>query len=189
VNAYDVVKEHHNVLRRLGKKMSDAPVGTPERQTSLDELLVELDIHLRIEDDLYYPAMAAASKLVAIAHAEHRQINDQLAVALRTPPNSPEYEAGGNPSHCLEAHADEEERDLIPRPLHRPKRRRTRTLGPQMTARIQKLRSSTIEKLHVKGRQRASERSDGDVSSAVQTSRCARNHLSCGSRDPPAVAA
>ena len=70
MNAYDVLKEHHNVLRRLGKKMSDAPVGTPERQTYLDELLVELDIYMRIEDDLYYPAMAAASKLVAIAHAD-----------------------------------------------------------------------------------------------------------------------
>ena len=53
MNAYDVVKEHHNVLRRLGKKMSDAPIGTTERQTSLDDLLVEFDIHMRIEDDLY----------------------------------------------------------------------------------------------------------------------------------------
>ena len=35
-------------------------------------MLIELDIHFRIEDDLYYPALNAASKLIAIAHAEHR---------------------------------------------------------------------------------------------------------------------
>ena len=49
-------------------------------------MLVELDIHFRIEDDIYYPALAAASRLIAIAHAEHRQVIDQLAVLLRTPP-------------------------------------------------------------------------------------------------------
>ena len=31
-------------------------------------------------------------KLVAIAHAEHRQVFDQLAVVLRTRPEAPEYE-------------------------------------------------------------------------------------------------
>ena len=41
---------------------------------------------MRIEDELFYPAVQAASKLVAIAHAEHRQVFDQLAVVLRTPP-------------------------------------------------------------------------------------------------------
>ena len=154
MNAYDVLKEHHNVLRRLGKKMSDAPIGTTERQTSLDDLLVEFDIHMRIEDDLYYPAMAAASRLVAIAHAEHRQIYDQLAVALRTTPDSPEYEAEWKSFlTVLEAHADEEERDLIPPPAPVDlSDEELEHLGQKMTARIQKLRSSTIEKLHVKGR-------------------------------------
>ena len=41
---------------------------------------MELDIHMRIEDDLFYPAVSEASSLVAIAHAEHRQVWDQLAV-------------------------------------------------------------------------------------------------------------
>jgi hypothetical protein len=55
--------------------------------------LIELDIHFRIEDDLYYPALGAATKLIAVAHAEHRQVIDQLSVrsrnwATRWPPRS-----------------------------------------------------------------------------------------------------
>jgi hypothetical protein len=58
----------------------------PERQDFLDDLLVELDIHFRIEDDRYYPALSAASSLIAVVHAEHRQVIDQLSGLLRTPP-------------------------------------------------------------------------------------------------------
>ena len=49
--------------------------------------------------------------------------------------------------------SDEEERDLIPPPAPVDlSDEELEHLGQKMTARIQKLRSSTIEKLHVKGR-------------------------------------
>ena len=92
MNAYDVLFDHHNTLRGLCSKITAMPPTSAERRDTLDELLVELDIHMRIEDDLFYPAVqAAASKLVAISHAEHRQVIDQLTVVLRTPPQAPDY--------------------------------------------------------------------------------------------------
>ena len=99
VNAYEVLIDHHNTLRGVCKKMTSHRPGSPERQDCIDELLLELDIHLRIEDDLFCPAYWAArvNNLVAIAHGEHRQIFDQLATALRTPPKK--------------------ERDMIPAPV------------------------------------------------------------------------
>src|SRR3954469_18674346 len=118
MNAYDVLFDHHNVLRGLCKKITGLTPTSDERQATLDQLLVELDIHMRIEDDLFYPAVQAATKLVAIAHAEHRQVFDQLTVVLRTSPAEPEYEAEWNAFvTVLDAHADEEERDLIPPPV------------------------------------------------------------------------
>jgi hypothetical protein len=153
-NAYDVLRAHHNVLRGLGTRLKAAPVGSVERQDILDELLVEFDIHMRIEDDLYYPALSAASTLIAIAHAEHRQIYDQLAVALRTPVTSPDYEAEWNSFlTVLEAHADEEERDLVPPPAPvNLSEAELEDLGNAMAARMDKLRNSTVARLHVKGR-------------------------------------
>lgn len=154
MNAYDVLREHHNLLRRLGHAMSQAPAGSTQRRRCTDELLREFDIHMRIEDDLYYPAMAAASTLIAIAHAEHRQIYDQLAVALRTHPKSQHYQAEWDSFlTVLEAHADEEERDLIPPPA--PVNLTTgelEALGHKMRTRMYRLRTSLLHRLRVKTR-------------------------------------
>ena len=152
MNAYDVLCEHHNVLRGLCKKITELPPTSDERQSFLDELLVELDIHMRIEDDLFYPAMQAASTLVAIAHAEHRQVFDQLAVVLRTPTDAADYDDEWRAFvTVLDAHADEEERDLCPAPVEMSDDE-LNALGDAMRQRIDELRDSTVEKLHVKGR-------------------------------------
>ncbi|BBU23246.1 hemerythrin HHE cation binding domain-containing protein [Mycobacterium xenopi] len=146
-----MLQDHHKVIKGLVKRISEAPA---ERQDLLDELLVELDIHFRIEDDLYYPAMSAASRLIAIAHAEHRQVIDQLAVLLRTPPSAPGYaDEWRSFARVLEAHADEEERDMIPAPPPvQLSDEELDTLGNQMAGRIKELRDSTVHKLRVKGR-------------------------------------
>ena len=105
------------MLKGLVRKVSLTPAAAPERQQYLDDLLVELDIHFRIEDDLFYPALSAATSLIAIAHAEHRQVIDQLSVLLRTAPTAPTYDDEWHSfATVLEAHADEEERDMIPVP-------------------------------------------------------------------------
>ncbi len=80
MRADQVLIDHHVVLRALCKEVTATPAGTPERQDRVDAMMAELDIHMRIEDDLFYPAVAAASTLVAVAHAEHRQVSDRLAL-------------------------------------------------------------------------------------------------------------
>ncbi len=72
MNAYDVLKEHHIVIKGLGRKISEAPVNSEERHALFDEMLMELDIHFRIEDDLYYPALKDATKLIAVAQLGSR---------------------------------------------------------------------------------------------------------------------
>ncbi|PJE22524.1 MAG: hypothetical protein CK431_16115 [Mycobacterium sp.] len=154
MNAYEVLKDHHVVLKGLGRKVSEAPVNSQERHELFDEMLLELDIHFRIEDDLYYPALAAASELIAIAHAEHRQVVDQLGVLLRTPQSSPNYPDEWNTfKTVLEAHADEEERDMIPAPAPvQITDAELEELGDKMAARIAQLRSSSLHKLRTRGK-------------------------------------
>jgi len=152
MNAFDVLFDHHNTLRGLCKKITAMPPASDERQEILDEFLVELDIHMRIEDELFYPAVQAASQLVAIAHAEHRQVFDQLAVVLRTPPDAPGYQGEWESFvTVLDAHADEEERDLCPPPVEMSDDE-LESLGGKMRERMAELRDSSVEKLHMKGR-------------------------------------
>jgi hypothetical protein len=152
MNAYEVLFDHHNTLRGLCKKITAMPLTSIERWITLDEFLVELDIHMRIEDDIFYPAVQAASELVAIAHAEHRQVWDQLTVVLRTRPSSPEYnDEWQSFVTVLDAHASEEERDLCPPPV-KMDADKVNALGERMRQRMTELRDSTVEKLHVAGR-------------------------------------
>ncbi|OBI97387.1 hypothetical protein A5660_06250 [Mycobacterium alsense] len=152
MNAYDVLFAHHRVLRRLCSTITAIPAVADARQDALDELLIELDIHMRIEDDLFYPAVSAASELVAIAHAEHRQVWDQLAVLLRVPPTAPGYEDEWHSFVAvLDAHASEEERDLCPPPIDLDSDMLDE-LGSRMAGRLAKLRHSTLNRLRVRGR-------------------------------------
>lgn len=140
-----MIIEHHGVLRTLCKTITAAPVGSVERQQHVDKLLLELDIHMRVEDDLFYPAASAASTLVAIAHAEHRQVSDQLAVFLRTAPEAPEYDGEWQAFvTTLDAHAAEEERDLLPPPVGLSDDELD-DLGNRMLDRMDQLRQSAVE--------------------------------------------
>lgn len=152
MNAYDVLFEHHKVLRHLCETITAMPAASDDRQDVLNELLTELDIHMRIEDNLFYPAVEAAGELVAIAHAEHRQVWEQLAVVLRTPPSAPNYEREWHSFvSVLDAHASEEERDLCPAPVELS-REMLDELGDEMLERVNQLRESKLERLHVRAR-------------------------------------
>lgn len=152
MRADQVLIDHHDVLRGLCKKITATPKEAAERQQRVDQLLVELDIHMRIEDELFYPAVSAATTLVAIAHAEHRQVSDRLAEFLRTAPADPAYEGQWQAFvTTLDAHAEEEERDLFPPPIVITEVA-LEELGNHMLARMHQLRDSSIEQLRVRVR-------------------------------------
>jgi hypothetical protein len=82
------------------------------------------------------------------------QVIDQLSVLLRTPPTAPTYDDEWHSfATVLEAHADEEEREMIPVPASvKISDAELVELGDQMATRIEQLRESTVHKLRVKGR-------------------------------------
>jgi hypothetical protein len=82
------------------------------------------------------------------------QLIDQLSVLLRTPPTAPTYDDEWHSFvTVLEAHADEEEREMIPVPASvKISDAELVELGDQMATRIEQLRESTVHKLRVKGR-------------------------------------
>ncbi len=152
MRADQVLIEHHNVLRALCKEITGTPAGSAEREERVDDLMVELDIHMRIEDDLFYPAVAAASTLVAVAHAEHRQVSDRLATFLRTNPTDPAYEGEWQAFvTTLDAHAEEEERDLFPPPVEIGADELDE-LGNRMLEQMDEVRTSWTKQLRVQAR-------------------------------------
>ena len=92
MKADEVLIAHHDVLRGLLRELAETTGEQAGRRRRLrDDLLRELEVHTQIEDELFYPAVRDVSPLLSQAHAEHRQIDDQLATVMRTPLDDPGF--------------------------------------------------------------------------------------------------
>lgn len=148
-DANEVLAAHHRVLRGLTDQIDSAEEGSPEHRGLIDHLVLELNIHIRIEDALYYPAVAKVSPLVAVAHAEHREVSDRLAAALRRDPRSEKFAVEWETfTTTLHHHAAEEERDMFPQ-AHLIGQRELTGLGAAMAALQTRLRRSSLPRSRV----------------------------------------
>lgn len=140
-----VLVEHHGVLRDLLRQLEGTTDDEVERRRQLRAAFAdEVSIHAQIEDEVFYPVVREVSPLVPVAHAEHRQIDDQVATLLRTDP------AGGDflvevrmLAATLEHHASEEEREMFPQ-SHALGEARLEELGRRLRARQDELRRSRL---------------------------------------------
>ncbi len=149
-DANTVLAEHHQLLRQLTDQIDDTNADSREHRNLINQLLLELDIHMQIEDTLYYPAVSTVSPLVAIAHAEHRAVSDQLAAALRTKVNSNDFPVEWDAfTTTLHHHAAEEERDMFPHARHLGDTELV-ALGAAMTSLLRRRRHSLRTRIRVR---------------------------------------
>lgn len=143
MNADDVLIEDHNNLRALLAQLKASTTeDAEERRRLLDRLTEVLTVHVQIEDELFYPAIAEVSTLLGASHAQHRQIDDQLAVVLRTDPASDDFSVELDMfASTLDHHAGEEE-DVMFFQAQALGAARLATLGERMERRRQQLRDS-----------------------------------------------
>jgi hypothetical protein len=105
---------------------------------------------VQIEDELFYPAIAEVSTLLGQSHAQHRQIDDQLAVVLRTDPASEDFAVELDMlASTLDHHAGEEE-DLMFFQAQALGSARLAALGDRMVHRRQKLRDSRLNAIRIR---------------------------------------
>ncbi len=145
MKADQVLIEHHDVLRGLLTQLEETTDEQgKERKKLLDELVSELGVHVRIEDELFYPAVEKVTPLLAISQSEHRAIDDQLAVVLRTDTSGPDFATEVKMlAATLHHHAGEEERLMFPQ-SHALGEEALEALGTQMEQRKRQLESSTV---------------------------------------------
>ena len=151
MKADDLLIEDHAEIRGLLHELEQSSPGQAEQRSRiLDQLLTVLDVHVQIEDDLFYPAIRDVSPLFAIAHAEHRQIDDQLAVLFRTDPAGGDFHTEVKMlAATIEHHASEEEREMFPQ-SHALGEAELETLGRRMHQRKQHLRDSPVTRARLR---------------------------------------
>jgi nitrite reductase/ring-hydroxylating ferredoxin subunit/uncharacterized membrane protein len=167
--ADEVLLEHHELLRRMFRRIEDMSPDDPQRRDLMRTLASELEIHEHIEDAIFYPAVRPVSEDVAIAYAEHQQMADLLAATLKLPTSSPEFEEYLRALHkAVDHHASSEEHSMFIE-AQRLGDRRLRELGHKLETMLEEQRTSRFQRafrelkisLLAAGRE-ASTRSAGD---------------------------
>lgn len=140
--ADEVLFEHHQLLRRLFEKVAAMDPQDPERRDMMRLLASELEIHEHVEDEIFYPAVRPVSEDVPVAHAEHQQLADMLAVTLRLGPSTPAFEEQLRALHqAVDHHASSEETSMF-KEAQRLGDARLRQLGSQIEAMLDHERES-----------------------------------------------
>jgi hemerythrin superfamily protein len=75
----DLIAQDHRRVREMFLELERMDAGDGERRALLDRIIDELDVHARAEEDVFYPAVRAASRRIDDAQAAHDYLRSAIA--------------------------------------------------------------------------------------------------------------
>jgi len=146
MNAIELLKKDHQKVAGLFKRYEAAEDGAASEKEELFRMIKrELDVHARIEEEIFYPAAKQAPSeeakdLVAEAGEEHKQIKTLLAELDGMDADDEQFDAKMTVlKEDVEHHVEEEQDELFPKVRKALGSDRLEELGRQLEARKQAL--------------------------------------------------
>jgi hypothetical protein len=111
MRATELLARDHRTVRDLFVQLERTPPDDgAARQDLFDRIVDEVDVHARAEEEVFYPAVRAASRRIDDAEAGHQHLRAFIAEVQGHEPGSPEFSAGVRlVKRILFAHVMEEE--------------------------------------------------------------------------------
>ena len=140
MKATDILKKQHREVKSLFKQVdkTEDPRG---RQQLLGQITQALELHTRLEEEIFYPAVRGletrkAEEMVAEALEEHHVVELVLKDLPNVDPEDERFEAKMTVlSELVEHHADEEEKEMF-KTAQRLGGAELKALGERMEARM-----------------------------------------------------
>jgi rubrerythrin len=113
-----LLKRQHREVEALFRKIERAK-GADERRTLLEEIQQKLELHMRIEEDIFYPAVKGletkkAEETIHEAYEEHAVVKLVLAQLPDADPEDERFEAKMTVlSEMIQHHVEEEEKEMF----------------------------------------------------------------------------
>jgi iron-sulfur cluster repair protein YtfE (RIC family) len=152
MNAIELLKKDHRKVAGLFKRYEAAEDEAAEEKEELFRMIKrELDVHARIEEEIFYPAAKQApseeaKELVAEAGEEHKQIKTLLAELDGMDADDEQFGAKMTVlKEDVEHHVEEEQDELFPKVRKALGNDRLEELGRQLEARKQALTATEGE--------------------------------------------
>ena len=140
MKATDLLKKQHKEVKGLFKKVEKTEDARGRKQL-LEQITQALELHTRIEEEVFYPAVRGletrkAEEMVAEALEEHHVVKLVLKDLPNVDPEDERFEAKMTVlSELVEHHADEEEQEMF-KVAQRLGDEELEALGRQMEARM-----------------------------------------------------
>lgn len=134
-----LTEDHQRVRELLGEMEETTERAVSKREELLATIEQELEIHTKIEEDIFYPAFRAAAKkkddkdLYFEALEEHHVVDMVMPEIKTTKADSDEFGAKAKVlKDLVEHHAEEEEKEMFPRAKKLMDREQLLDLGQQL---------------------------------------------------------
>lgn len=122
-NAITLLKEDHDKVKDLLTQLEETTNrGVKTRQELLEKIVMELKVHTKIEEDVFYPAFKAAAEKVDDrvmyyeANEEHRLVDFEIPRIQQLDPSTDDFSAHAKVlKELVEHHAGEEEKEMFPK--------------------------------------------------------------------------
>ena len=115
-------QDHKNVKELLSEFEKTTSRGVKRRQELLIKIAEEVRLHAYVEETIFYPAFREAAstnedeKIFLEAGEEHRLVHEMLPELEATDPSTELFSARAKVlKDLIEHHAEEEEREMLPR--------------------------------------------------------------------------
>ena len=99
-NAITLLKEDHDKVKDLLTKLEDTTTrAVKSREELLEKIVKELQVHTKIEEDVFYPAFKAAAEkaeqreMYYEANEEHRLVDFEIPRLQKTDPSTDDFSA------------------------------------------------------------------------------------------------
>jgi hemerythrin superfamily protein len=147
MKAAELIKHDHETVHGLFLQLDGTPPSDgPTRQSLLDRIVEELEIHAKIEEDVFYPALRAVSRRIDDAEAAHNHVKTLIGEAEGLDPTSAEFTRKVRQlEQSVLAHVAEEEGGILLEAGRLGADEMTR-LGAELEARKQHLKTSGVQR-------------------------------------------
>lgn len=140
-DAVQMVRDDHAELRRLIDEYRAAAPDQHARRVVLEALMMQIELHTRIEEDVFYPVLRdEAGAEIERALAAHRSAAQRIAALGQSDDGTSDDDAESLIEGLVQ-HMDEEERTLLPAVERRPAGE-LQALGAEMMKRRETLTRS-----------------------------------------------
>jgi hemerythrin superfamily protein len=141
MNAHDLLKQDHRKVKDLFQRFEDSE-DDQTKQSIANQVVRELEVHTRIEEEIYYPAVREQGEQEMIQEAEEEHnLADILAgqlAGMEAP--DPEFDAKFTVlAESVSHHIDEEEGEMFPKVEDKLGEDKLSDLGQRMAQRKEEL--------------------------------------------------